>query len=197
MNEGLIRVRDFAQACGCTPQNIYGHLKSYAAELEGHTHQGRGRQGVLLDDFAQDFLRSVMYPKELGDNALMDEINQLRAALVQASQENSRLAVKLAATESERDRALLDAGQYQKALTASQEAEEARAAELQQAHEDYQQAAEALEKMRDEAHMRLQEAQAAEERELEAKKRAEQAEAKNAALMGRGLLARILNKGVD
>ena len=168
MNEGLIRVRDFAQACGCTPQNIYGHLKTYAAELEGHTHQGRGRQGVLLDEFAQDFLRSVMYPKELGDNALMDEINQLRQDLVQASQENSRLAVRLAATESERDRALLDAGQYQKALTASQEAEEAKAAELAEAKED-------AEKLRNKL-------QAAEDREK--------------ALMGRGLLARILNKGV-
>lgn len=174
MSEGLIRVREFAQNCGCTPQNIYGHLKTYAAELEGHTFQGKGRQGVLLDGYAQDFLRSVMYPKEIADNALMDEINKLRAQLLQMGVENTRLASQLASTEGERDRALLEAGQYHKALTASQEAEEAKDAELQQA-------AEALEKMRDEAHMRLQEADAAEQRELEAQKRAELAEAELAA----------------
>lgn len=132
MSEGLIRVRDFAKACGCTPQNIYGHLKTYAAELEGHTHQGKGRQGVFLDEYAQEFLRSVMYPKELGDNALMEEINMLRAQLLQMGVENTRLASKLASTEGERDRALLDAGQYQKALTASQEAEEAQQARIEE-----------------------------------------------------------------
>lgn len=174
MSEGLIRVREFAQNCGCTPQNIYGHLKTYAAELEGHTFQGKGRQGVLLDGYAQDFLRSVMYPKEIADNALMDEINKLRAQLLQMGVENTRLASQLATTEGERDRAVLEAGQFQKALTASQEAEEAREAELKQA-------AEALEQMRDEAHMRLQEAEAAEQRELEAQKRAELAEAELAA----------------
>lgn len=132
MNKGLIRVRDFAQACGCTPQNIYGHLKTYAADLEGHTFQGKGRQGVLLDEFAQDFLRSVMYPKELGDNALMEEINMLRGQLLQMGVENTRLASKLAATEGERDRALLDAGQFQKALTASQETEERQKSRIQE-----------------------------------------------------------------
>ena len=104
MANGLIRVRDFAESCGCTPQNIYLHLKNYAAELEGHTIQGKGRQGILLDEYAQDFLRSIMYPKELSDNALMDEINKLRAVIVQASQENARLATMLAATEAERDK---------------------------------------------------------------------------------------------
>ena len=197
MSEGLIRVREFAQNCGCTPQNIYGHLKTYAAELEGHTFQGKGRQGVLLDGYAQDFLRSVMYPKEIADNALMDEINKLRAQLLQMGVENTRLASQLATTEGERDRAVLEAGQFQKALTASQEAEEAKAAELQQAHEDYRQASEALEKMRDEAHMRLQEAEAAQAREDELRVQLDAEKAKNAALVNRGLFARIFNKGVD
>lgn len=136
MNEGLIRVRDFAQACGCTPQNIYGHLKTYAAELEGHTHQGRGRQGVLLDEFAQDFLRSVMYPKELGDNVLAEEIEKLRAQVLQLGLKNTELSSRLALTEGERDKAVYEAGHYQRALAASKEAEEAKDAALVEAKDE-------------------------------------------------------------
>ncbi len=187
MSEALIRVREFAQNCGCTPQNIYGHLKTYAAELEGHTFQGKGRQGVLLDGYAQDFLRSVMYPKEIADNALMDEINKLRAQLLQMGVENTRLASQLAATEGERDRALLEAGQYHKALTASQEAEEARAAELQQAQDLCNEMGRQI--------LENQEAAQAKAAQLQTELDAERA--KNEALMGRGLLARIFNKGVD
>lgn len=132
MNETLIRVRDFAQRCGCTPQNIYGHLKTYAAELEGHTHQGRGRQGIYLDPYACEFLRSVMYPKEVTDNALMDEINQLRQELMQAGMEITKLSTKLVNVEAERDRALLDAGNFHKQLKAAREEEEAKQQELDQ-----------------------------------------------------------------
>lgn len=141
MNEGMIRVRDFAKNCGCTPQNIYGHLKTYAVELEGHTFQGKGRQGVLLDEYAQDFIRSVMYPKEISaDNELQRQIEELRTALFRASQETQKMAVTLAQTEGERDKALLEAGQMQTLLTASQEAEEARKAEVEELREKLQQA---------------------------------------------------------
>ena len=132
MNTGLTRVRDFAQACGCTPQNIYGHLKTYAADLEGHTIQGKGRQGVLLDEYAQEFLKSVMYPKEIGNNALMEEINQLRGQLLQMTVKSTELAARLVETEGERDRALIDNKQYQKLLKASEEAEQAKDQELAQ-----------------------------------------------------------------
>lgn len=133
MNGQLMRVRDFAQRCGCTPQNVYGHLRTYAEDLAGHTYQGRGRQGVLLDDYAQEFLRSVMTPREVADSALMDEINMLRGELLKAGMTNASLATKLANVEAERDRALLDAGQFQKQLTASREEEEARKLELEEA----------------------------------------------------------------
>lgn len=194
MSEALIRVREFAQNCGCTPQNIYGHLKTYAAELEGHTFQGKGRQGVLLDGYAQDFLRSVMYPKEIADNALMDEINKLRAQLLQMGVENTRLASQLAATEGERDRALLEAGEFHKALTASQEAEEAKDAEIQDLREKHNQQHLVLAKAREDA---LHERQQAEKQQAELEAQLDAERAKNEALMGRGLLARIFNKGVD
>lgn len=186
MDDGLMRVRDFAAACGCTPQNIYGHLKTYASDLEGHTFQGKGRQGVLLDGYAQDFLRSVMYPKEIADNALMDEINKLRAQLLQMGVENTRLASQLAATEGERDRALLEAGEFHKALTASQEAEEAKDAEIQDLRQKHNQQHLALEKAREDALHRQKEADQLRE-QLEAQ------QARNAALKNRSLWQRIRN----
>lgn len=135
MSEGLIRVREFADECGCTPQNIYLHLKNYAAELEGHTH--KGRRGILLDPYAQDFIREAMYPKELStDNSvqkLQEEVAELRSALFQASQQGMELSAKLATAEGERDRALLDAGQYQKLLAASTQEKEAKEKELEDA----------------------------------------------------------------
>lgn len=130
MSQELIRVRDFAESCGCTPQNIYLHLKNYAQELEGHTVQGKGRQGILLDAVAQDFLRSVMYPKELGENPTAQENEKLRVALAQALQENARLLARAISAEGERDKALLDAGEHQRLLMASQAAQEAQEAEL-------------------------------------------------------------------
>lgn len=183
MNSELIRVREFARNCGCTPQNIYGHLKTYAADLEGHTFKGSGRQGVLLDQYAQDFLRSIMYPKEISaDTELMDEINRLRGQLLQLGMENTQLASRLAATEGERDRVLLECGQHQKALAAAAEEREAQAQELDRAHKEAQEAAQRAE----EAHRQAQELQAA----LDA------AEARETALMGRSLWQRIRNKGV-
>lgn len=182
MNDGLIRVREFAQNCGCTPQNIYGHLKTYATELDGHTFQGKGRQGVLLDGFAQDFLRSVMYPKEIADNALMEEINELRAQLLQMGVKNTELASRLAAAEGERDRAVLEAGSVQRALAASEAETEARKAELDQARLEAQEA--------------TQKAQEAEQRADQAAAERDAEKARNEALMGRGLFARIFNKGV-
>lgn len=176
MDDGLMRVRDFAAACGCTPQNIYGHLKTYASDLEGHTFQGKGRQGVLLDGYAMDFLRSIMYPKEIANSSLMDEINKLRAQLLQMGVENTRLASQLATTEGERDKAVLEAGQAQNLLQASNEQQEQQSQELAAARQEAQDALKAAQEAQDKAH-------AAEER-LEA-------------LRGRSWLERLMRKGED
>lgn len=129
----LIRVREFAQSCGCTPQNIYGHLKKYAAELEGHTLQGKGRQGVLLDEYAQEFLRSVMYPKEvtIADTALEEELNAMRAEILRVGQENLKLGAALLNTETERDKAQLEVKHFQRLLADSENAEKERAQEVE------------------------------------------------------------------
>lgn len=188
MDEKLIRIRDFAESCGCTPQNIYLHLKNYATELEGHTIQGKGRQGILLDECAQDFLRSIMYPKELGENVVAQENERLRKALAIASQENAALLKRALAAEGELDRALLREGENQRLLAASEEAQEAQAEELRQAKVDMAAMTEMYKEMKqeaDNAHLSLAKEKAAREA----------AENQNAALKSRGLIARILRRG--
>ena len=131
---GYIRVRDFAAENNCTAQNIYKHLRNYAKELEGHVIAGPGKQGQLLDDEAQAFLRNIMYPKAItvDSDTMAAELAEMRVSMMKMGQENLRLAAELATTQGERDRALLDAGQYQKLLKASQEAEEAKDERIQQ-----------------------------------------------------------------
>lgn len=169
----MIRVKEFADKVGCSPQNIYLHLKNYAAELEGHTE--KGRRGILLDEYACEFIRGVMYPKEISaDNEVMEEVNRLRAQLLQMGMENAHLAAKLASVEGERDRAMLEAGQYQKALTASTQ-------ELEDAQQAAQQAAEDAENLRE--RLAAEEAVRAE------------AESQIAALKGRNIWQRLTRKG--
>ena len=131
---GYIKVRDFAKETGCTAQNIYKHLRRYTKELEGHVITGPGKQGQLLDDQAQEFLRSVMYPKSItvDSDTMAAELAEMRAAMMKLGQENLRLAAELATTQGERDRALLDVSHHQKLLKAAGEAEEAQKAEKEQ-----------------------------------------------------------------
>ena len=183
MKVGLVRVREFADECGCTPQNIYIHLKNYAAELEGHTHQGR--RGLMLDEQAQEFLRSIMYPKELSTDKtvamLQEQVAELRASLFQMGQQNLELSSKLSEAEGARDRAVLDAAQFQKLLKAADDAEEVRQQELTDARKKVSEATDKVAEL----DKLLGEVQA--ERDA--------AEALNAALKRRGLWARIFRKG--
>lgn len=172
---GYIRVRDFAAENNCTPQNIYKHLRNpnYAAHLDGHTITGPGKQGVLLDDDAQAFLRTIMYPKVItvDNDAMAAELAEARHAMLQLGQENLRLASLLATTEGERDRALLDAGQYQKLLTASQETQEIQEAELAQARSEAATLAQEAQTIREELERERALREAAEAREAALKKR--------------------------
>ena len=176
----MIRVREFAEQCNCTPQNIYQHLKNYATELEGHTQQGR--RGILLDEYACDFLRSVMYPKEISaDTEVMEELNRLRQNLLDMGMKNAALASRLAEAEGERDRALLESGEHQKqllALTAHQE-------EQKEALDQARQEAEAAARKVAELEQQLQ-------AEMAARAEAEQREHQ---LKGRNWWERLTRKG--
>ena len=138
MADGLIRVREFAEMMGCTPQNIYLHLKNYAKELEGHVIDSR--QGKLLDEFACDFLRKVMYPRELDANSetarLNQELNEMRGAFMRVGQENLRIAAELLDTKGNLERSELENQQFRKALKAAEEADAAKDAQLEAAHQE-------------------------------------------------------------
>lgn len=173
---GLIRVSYFAKEVGCSPQNIYKHIRNYAQDLEGHLMESR--RGLMLDEYAQEFIRGVMYPKELSAEAsgIQAELEAMRRDYFQLGKEHAALASRLAQVEGERDRALLEAGENQRLLLASKEAEEAKAQELATAQErtvalqgDLQAAQEAL----------------------------AAAQARHERLMARGLWARLTNQEVE
>ena len=119
-----------------------------------------------------------MYPKELSTEAsrVMDDLNALRAEYLKLAAKHTELATQLAQTEGERDRALMEAGQSQKLLAASQEQQEQQAQDLAAARQEAQDALKAAQEAQDRAH-------AAEER-LEA-------------LRGRSWLERLMRKGED
>lgn len=53
------KLQDFAREMGVTDRMIQKHLRTYAAELEGH-YERKGPNGTWLDDEAQDIIRSKM-----------------------------------------------------------------------------------------------------------------------------------------
>lgn len=192
MEQGLKKVRAFAEECGCTPQNIYGHLRTYAEDLEGHTIQGKGRQGVLLDEYAQEFLRSVMYPKELSTDTtvatLQEEIAKLRSALFQAGTQQMEMSARLSATEGERDRLLYDVKSYQKQLRLAEESEADKTARMEAAEQQAAQNAQ-------EAQAQARRADDLERQLAQERAAKEAAEAREQALKGRNFWERLWRKG--
>lgn len=110
-----IKLEDFAKQVGTSPNNIRGHIKKYAAELEGHIEVIPKRGGTWLDAKAQEIIRGKMRIDTViihdnRVNELLEENNKLLHQINELLTESTEL--KLAAT---------------------------RHMELQQAHEDLQQ----------------------------------------------------------
>ena len=187
---GLIRVRDFAKECGCTPQNIYKHVRNYATELEGHVLDSA--RGKLLDEFACDFIREAMYPRELDTGSevtkMAQELAELRAAFMKLGQENLRISSELLQTQGERDRAVLELQHHRKLLQAAEDSEEARKAELDRVRQE----AKLLEGFIADAKTEI--ATLGEEK-AQADARAAEAEAQNVALKNRNWFERLTRKG--
>ena len=94
----MISIREFAVQHGCTAANIYKHIKAHSEELQDHVIKRGSKK--FLDDFAQDYLSSLLTPKPtvtIADQELMDQINELRAKLFAMSEENKQLNNDLAA----------------------------------------------------------------------------------------------------
>jgi len=132
-----LKIGDFARQVGCTPANIYRYAKAYPEEL-GPEMVKQGRFTVI-SPAGQDFIRSQMYPKTLSESASQEQVTKLMAALSAADHKAAELQQQLFVVEGERDKALLEAGQYQRALEASHEAEEAKDAEIQDLRQKHNQ----------------------------------------------------------
>lgn len=165
----VISLKDYAAQNNISYEAVRQQVVRYKDELAGHVIRD-GRQ-QFLDEDAVAFLDAkrqknpvaiIQMDKDEQIEALEDQVKQLLVKTAAQADRISELA------EWKADNALLIAGAEQNrlALQAAQDEKNA----LQR---DYDQAAAALEKMRDEAQMRLQEAQAAEERELQARREAE------------------------
>lgn len=176
MDQSLKKVRDFAKECGCTPQNIYGHLRTYAAELEGHVFQGKGRQGQLLDEFAQDFLKSVMYPKEISTDAtvarMAEEIERLRTALFKASEQSTEMLNELTQVKGENQQLRFDNSNFQERARIAEESEAEKTAKLEASQKETAEARQMAQKAQEENQelkRQLDEERAAKEQEMAAR----------------------------
>lgn len=75
----MIKLQDFARECGVTDRAIQKHLKTYAAELEGHFER-KGPNGTWLDEEACQILRSKMkqLPPAVIDGETLRENDKLK-----------------------------------------------------------------------------------------------------------------------
>lgn len=87
----MITIRDFAAQMGCGVANIYKHIKQNSTELDGHIEKKGSKQ--YLDQHAQEFLSSLISPKaiKVEDEVLLEEINKLRALVVDLTTKNNVL----------------------------------------------------------------------------------------------------------
>lgn len=90
----MITIRDFADEMGCSVANIYKHIKNNQKELDDHIIKRGSKQ--FLDEEAQAFLKTLITPKSLvvEDQELLDELNRLRAVVVDLTQKNNELVNK-------------------------------------------------------------------------------------------------------
>ena len=174
-----IRVRELAERCNCSVQNIYNHINKHEEELRPHIY--KDRRGTFLDEYACDLIRSYMYPKEVSaDIELQQQLNNVRQALLETSAKLSKVEAELAHTRSDLDIANRDLAEQQRLLAASNE------------YLDFQksQNAEQLDEIK-----RLEEAlKASETAQKAAEDRAEAAENETRRVKGSGLIDRIFRR---
>ena len=177
----MIKLQDFAQMRGVTDRAIQKHIKNHEAELEGHIER-RGVNGTWLDDFAQEFIANLMYrpaPTAVADVQIYQEYEDLKEKYLTLLEEVNGLR-KSKELLNEIQGRLAAAETTQKLLEASNE-------DLRdQAAQSRQEASTAAQKANDEFKKRVQ-----------AESAISCERARNAALMNRGLWARIINRDVD
>ena len=175
----MVSIKEYARTCGVSYEAVRKQIKRYAAELDGHIHQ-QGRT-QYLDDVAVAFLSDHRAPAPMAiytEDAMAKQFQDLNEELKEAYKEQAQLLRQL--------------GELQ-GLQARLEAAEATQKLLEESRDEYK--AEAARN----AQKAFEEAQRADRAVWEAEElrsRLKASDAREKALMGRGLLARIRNKGV-
>lgn len=176
----MMKLQDFAALRGVTDRAIQKHLKNHEAELEGHIER-RGPNGTWLDDYAQDYISKLMYrpaPTIVSDTGLLGELEELRAKYM-------ALLEELNTVRKENTTLIGVQARLETAQAAQRLLEESRDDFKAQANQARQEASES----------RLE----AERAQMQAKglqTQLDRQQAREDALMHRGLVARILNKDV-
>lgn len=177
-----IKIGDFARECGVSDRAIYKHLQKHESELEGHLDK-QGSNGTWLDEYAQNYVRGLMLRQPvtvIQDNEefrmLREENIELRAQL----QQSTTHILKLQEIVTGQAEQLAEGRAAQMLL----EAAESRQSELEAKVERYRLD---IDNTREEAKKAAQEA-------LEARNRAEAAEAEAMRLKSRGFWDRIRNR---
>lgn len=173
----MVSIKEFARTCGVSYEAVRKQIKRYAGELDGHIHQ-QGRT-QYLDEVAVAFLSDHRAPAPMAiytEDAMVKQIQELEA-------ENKELLKNL---NQAKDR-IIDLQDTQARL----EAAETKQKLLEESRDEYKEQAEKnAQKASEEAKRANQAIREAEE----LRSRLEASEAREKALMGRKLLARILNK---
>lgn len=183
----MMKLQDFAALRGVTDRAIQKHLKNHETELEGHIER-RGPNGTWLDDYAQDYISKLMYrpaPTIVSDTGLLGELEELRAKYM-------ALLEELNTVRKENTTLIGVQARLETAQAAQRLLEESRddfKAQVNQARQEASQA-------RQEASESRLEAERAQMQAKGLQTQLDRQQAREDALMHRGLVARILNKDV-
>jgi len=176
-----IKLQDFARECGVTDRAIQKHIQKHEEALRGHFER-RGPNGTWLDEYAQDYIRSLMVQPStpvvadamlVRENRELVEANKILEARDQVHQETIAGLMAKVAELSETVGQLKAADGAQKLLTDSLRSD------LDLARQEGKDAREARQK--------------AEERAKDLEVSLAKQQAREAALMNRSLLQRIRN----
>lgn len=78
----MIKLQDFARACGVTDRAIQKHIRNHRNELEEHIRRN-GNNGTWLDDYAQNYIKGLMKerPAVILDGSQVQKVQELQARI--------------------------------------------------------------------------------------------------------------------
>ena len=187
----LMKLQDFAVECGVTDRTIQKHLKNHEEALAGHFER-RGPNGTWLDNYAQEYIKDLMIrpvPTVVSDARLVQENKELQEA-------NSQQEAIIAEKDLLINKLLEEVARLNATVGRLEGSEAAHKLLVENIKEEVEKANQQVDK----AHWRLEKSHMETRKAMhtigELKEQLARQEAREEAIMNRGLLARILNKEV-